>query len=411
MPSGPPPSDEPMPTRIGVLLAEDDPGMQTALRALLAEDPALEVLAVAADADEAIALAEQHRPDVCIVDVGMPGGGGPRATRVIRERGPGTEVLALSGHDDRGTVVEMLRAGACGYLVKAEDLDELLEAVHAAARGERPLSRQVAGGVVGELADHLAREDEAELLSRARTALFDRILERRSYAMVFQPVVDLRGGGILFFEALARFTAEPLRGPDAWLAEAAQAGRLVELELALAQAAFAHLPALPEATSLSVNVSPVTAARDELLAAIPRGGGDRVLLEITEHAPVDDYDALVPCIDRLREKGVRLAIDDAGAGFASLRHILKLTPDVIKTDMTLTRNIEHHRAERALTRALLAFASEMETTIVAEGIETHAEIEALKELGVTHGQGFHLGRPGPLRRWRRSDARAAASGA
>jgi EAL domain-containing protein (putative c-di-GMP-specific phosphodiesterase class I)/CheY-like chemotaxis protein len=379
---------------IRVVIAEDDATMRTALGALLARDPALTVLASGADADEAIDLCARHQPDVCLVDVTMPAGGGPRATRVIRERCPSTEVLALSGHEDRETVVEMLRAGACGYLVKGNDPDEVLAAVRGAARGQRPLSPVAADNVVDELADHLAREDEALLGRRETEHRLERVLSNGLLGIALQPIVELDSREAVAFEALARFSAEPVRSPALWFAEAADAGRLSELELAAVRAAFGRLPALPDGTQLSVNVSPSTAASDAFRRLLPSdASSERIIVEITEHAPIDDYEGFAPRIERLRRRGVRLAVDDAGAGFASLRHILQLSPDIIKTDMTLTRRIETDRAERALTRALISFAAEMGATIVAEGIESEAEVRTLRDLGVTYGQGFHLGRP------------------
>ena len=382
--------------------------MRTALGALLSQERVIELLGVGADADQAIELAERHQPHVCVVDVRMPAGGGPRATREIRRRCPGTEVLALSGADDRESVVEMLRAGACGYLVKGSDPDALVAAVLDAARGLRTLSPSVAEGVVDELAEHLAREDAERLRTHTRDERIARVLGNGLLDVALQPIVALATRETVGFEALARFATEPVRSPALWFAEAAETGRLLELELKAVRSALARLPELPDGTELAINVSPATAASDAFLAALPRGSAsERVVVEITEHAPIEDYEALAPSLRRLRRRGVRLAIDDAGAGFASLRHILRLAPDVIKLDMTLTRRIESDRAERALTRALISFAAEIDATIVAEGIESEAEIAALRELGVVYGQGYHLGRPAvALPRARSSATRA-----
>ncbi len=398
------------PKLVTVVLAEDDPGMRVALTALIDAAPPLQLLGVGADATEAIDLVARHRPEVAIVDVTMPGGGGVRATRGIRRECPTTEVLAFSGHEDREHVIEMIRAGACGYLVKGNDAAELVDAVLGAAGGTRPLSRQVSAHLVDELADHLAREDDEVLRQRAAATRIDHVVAHDLLDIAFQPIVDLRTHEVVALEALSRFTTEPKRGPDVWLAEAASVGRGVELELLAVRKALAQMDAVPDGVSMSVNLSPEAASSPALETLIPREHADRVILEITEHAPIDDYDAFVPCLDRVRRLGARIAIDDAGAGFASLRHILRLQPDVIKTDMTLTKHVADRQAERALTRALVAFAAEIGAIVVAEGIETAAQSDALTDLGVGHGQGFRIGRPAPMRRWRspHRDARTSA---
>jgi EAL domain-containing protein (putative c-di-GMP-specific phosphodiesterase class I) len=120
------------------------------------------------------------------------------------------------------------------------------------------------------------------------------------------------------------------------------------------------------------------------------------VLEITEHEAVEDYDDLVDALAPLRSLGAKVAIDDAGAGFASLRHTLRIAPDIVKLDMSLTRDIDGDRAKRALAAALVSFASEMGFALVAEGIETAAELTTVRELGVGYGQGFFLAEPGPL---------------
>ena len=119
-------------------------------------------------------------------------------------------------------------------------------------------------------------------------------------------------------------------------------------------------------------------------------------MEITEHEPVEDYLMLAAALAELRGLGARVAIDDAGAGFASLRHTLQLSPDILKLDVSLTRGIDEDRAKRALAASLITFARETEMAIVAEGIETPAELDTLLELGVPFGQGFHLAAPAPL---------------
>ena len=122
----------------------------------------------------------------------------------------------------------------------------------------------------------------------------------------------------------------------------------------------------------------------------------RLVLELTEHAVVQDYASLQVALHPLRQRGVRVAIDDAGAGYASMRHILQVRPDIIKLDMSLTRGIDQDFQRRAMASALIAFARETGSVIVAEGVETEAELAQLKRLGAANAQGFLLGRPKPL---------------
>ncbi len=140
---------------------------------------------------------------------------------------------------------------------------------------------------------------------------------------------------------------------------------------------------------------------DEFASLITDDAAPRVVVEMTEHAPVHDYDALTAALDPMRERGVRVAVDDAGAGFASLRHILLLRPDYIKLDISLCRGVGEDDARRAMARALVGFASETGSTVIAEGLESPADVAALRLLDVPLGQGYELGRPAPLGRFGR----------
>jgi EAL domain-containing protein (putative c-di-GMP-specific phosphodiesterase class I) len=130
--------------------------------------------------------------------------------------------------------------------------------------------------------------------------------------------------------------------------------------------------------------------------ALLEADAKRLVVEITEHEPVEAYDELAASLQPLRDLGVRIAIDDAGAGYASLRHTLAVSPDIVKVDISLTRSIDLDRGRRALASALISFADEMDMTIIAEGIETEAELTTLADLGVRYGQGYHLAEPAAL---------------
>src|SRR5207247_2304621 len=176
----------------------------------------------------------------------------------------------------------------------------------------------------------LDREHRTLETDRALTDRMWQVLKGRGLTIVYQPILRLADRRVSGFEALSRFAAVPLRGPDAWFAEAAEVGVLEELELTAIRAALPGLDAVPRDAYLSINLSPATAVTPglvDLMATVP---GERVVLEITEHAAVEDYDALSEALRPLRAFGVRLAIDDVGAGFSSMRHILRLQPDLLK---------------------------------------------------------------------------------
>jgi EAL domain-containing protein (putative c-di-GMP-specific phosphodiesterase class I) len=120
---------------------------------------------------------------------------------------------------------------------------------------------------------------------------------------------------------------------------------------------------------------------------------ERVIIELTEHVRIDDYDLLLDSLSRVRERGARLAVDDTGAGFASLGHILHLRPELIKLDCQFTRGIDTDPTRRSLAHALVSFAHDIGAEVVSEGIETAAELDAVRALGVPYGQGYFLSRP------------------
>ena len=382
--------------RISILIADDEQTVLDTLAAVVGLEPDLEVVAQARDASSAIDLASQQQPDVAILDVRMPGGGGPRAAREIIRRSPPTRVLALSAHEDATTVLTMLRAGAHGYVVKGDSTQEIVDAIHRCFREEPTLSGSVTNDLAHVLADGLHRITQGSRRQRDRHGRVRRILDGNRLSMVFQPIVDLKDGTLAGVEALARIASRPARPPDEWFAEADAVGLLREMELAAVRLALAELERLPITCYLSLNISPETAASPELAEVLGSAPLERLMLEVTEHAPVDDYTALTEALAPLREQGRRVAVDDAGAGFASLRHIVRLCPDLVKLDITLIRNIDGDEVRRAVVSALAAFASQIGARLVAEGVETAEELAALKAIGVRFAQGFYLGLPGEI---------------
>ena len=380
---------------IRVLIAEDDELARGALAELIQSEDGLELVAVAGDADEAVEMARQHQPHVALLDVRMPSGGGPTAARGIRLCSPQTRIVALSMHEDRATVLEMIRAGVVGYLVKGEPATLIMDAIRSSAKGRGAISDRVAGEVVGQLAGKLRRDEQQTRHRRARIERIQQVIAGEGLSMALQPIVDLLGGRVLGVEALARFPGRrKKRAPLAWLAEAESVGLRVDLEVATLRAALARIEDLPEGTFLSTNLSPSTAIAPAAREILEGGPAHRMVIEITEHAPVDDYDALNEALRAYRARGGRVAIDDAGAGFASLRHVVRLGPEFIKLDIALTREVDTDPLQRALTTALVTFAREIDAEIIAEGIESQAQLDTLLRLGIMLGQGYHLGPPG-----------------
>ena len=379
--------------RIRVLLADDEVQVLDVMTDLLRTDPTIDVVGRAQDAREAVELARAETPDVALVDVRMPGGGGAVATRGIRRGSPPTRIVAVSADSDPDTIVAMIEAGVSGYIAKGEPVEQILRAVHRAAQGKASLAVNEVTSTAELLVEHGRRRSRGE--HRATEDRIAQVIATSSIDMVFQPIVELPTGAVYGVEALARFRAAPRRGPDVWFAEAASVGMLVELEIAAIERALAHLDRIPGDTYLSLNVSPDTICSGELGAALGHRP-DRVVLEITEGSPLGDHERVNECLRPLRELGTRIAIDDVGAGYAALGRVVLLSPDFIKLDRTIVAGVATDRVRRSLVERLASFADDMTLGVVAEGIEEQRDLEELQALGVRFGQGFLLGRPGPI---------------
>ena len=380
---------------IRVLLADDEPGLRVALTELLSHEERVELVGTAADAEEAMRIAESNLPDVALVDVRMPEGGGPHAARGITRVSPGTRVIALSAYEDRTNVLEMLRAGAVGYLVKGTAADELVQGIEKVAQGGTSLSAEVMSGVVAELATQLRREEIERDADLALRGDIERLVTGHGLSMVYHPIMDPRdprgdrGGGARTVRLHPREAAGSLvrrgdrpraRSPTGAPHDEGGARRT------------------PEDPGRRVPVHQLLPSHRSLHRARRTAGrhGERIVLEITEHEAIDDYGGLAEALEPLRARGLGVAVDDVGAGYASLRHALQLAPDMVKMDISLTHDIDRDAGRRALAAALISFAAETDMTIVAEGIETAGELHALRQLGVRYGQGFYLARPAPL---------------
>lgn len=233
------------------------------------------------------------------------------------------------------------------------------------------------------------------------------VVHGRGRRAVLQPIVDLLSGQAVAAEGLTRFSApHPLQASATktshagqWFDDAARLGVREDLELATAVAVLDLLDAVPPTVALCVNLGPQTLLTDRLTTLLQGRDLSRVVLEITEHAPVQDYDALSAALRPYRAAGLRLAVDDAGAGYASLRHVLAMEPDLLKIDMALTRGADTDVARRTLLTALAGFAATTGCRLVAEGVETPGELAAIASCGITLVQGFVLARPSAMPAW------------
>lgn len=253
---------------------------------------------------------------------------------------------------------------------------------------------RVAAAMVGDLVSTGGRGQDRAVaeLERLVAALFG----PGGLRTVYQPVVRLGDGARVAVEALSRFDPELFATPDRAFAAATRFRRGVDLELLAVQRALARLPDLAPGLTMCVNLSAEALTDARVQTELLRHAGHRIAVEVTEHTQVDDYLTLISVTERLRAAGLMIAVDDAGAGYASLRHILQLKPDVIKLDIGLVRGIDQDSARQALARSLVGFAGDIGALLVAEGVETEAELNRLRELGVRYGQGFLLEKPAPL---------------
>lgn len=268
---------------------------------------------------------------------------------------------------------------------------EVQSVVRSAYGEDHVVAMQLAANLAALAIDHRARVAEPRgRRDRALRAEIEAIIARGDFAPVFQPIVELESRATVGYEALTRFAdGTP---PDVRFGQADVLGLGLELEAATLEAAFRASKTLPTNTWLNVNVSPQLVLTGEPLGTILRQWGKQAVLELTEHVAVDDYEALRCAIGRLGE-AVRLAIDDAGAGFASFRHILELSPHFVKLDLAIVRGIDADPARQAFVAGMRHFAVTTGCGLIAEGIETESELQTLRTLGISLGQGYLLGKP------------------
>lgn len=212
----------------------------------------------------------------------------------------------------------------------------------------------------------------------------------------FQPLVDLERGVVAGYEMLARFDHPLGSSPTEWFAAATTLGVVDELDRVVVELARRAVRQLPANTFLSVNVTGVGAISELVLQSVRRGPSlEPLVIEITEQAEIDDPERLGSAAGVFRSRGAMLAIDDAGAGYASLQRILSVRPQFIKLDRSLITGIHNDDAKAAATEMMGSLASRIDAWVVAEGVERLSELDRLLQMRVPLAQGYLFARPAP----------------
>jgi EAL domain-containing protein (putative c-di-GMP-specific phosphodiesterase class I) len=375
-----PPSSGTRPAR--VLLVDDDPLVVSTFRRLL-EVSGL-VVDVAGNGVEALGLFGERRYDAVLSDVSMPELDGLELLRELRGRDPDVPVILMTGGPTMRTAIRALEYGALEYLVKPIEVDDLVRAVTRATRLHRmTMAERHAGDLLG-----MGTTSRADLLST-----FDRAV--RGLWMAFQPIVSVRERRVIAYESLLRSAESALPNPGAMLDAAEKLSRLDQLGRVTRERTALAMESAPE-QMVFVNLHPKDLFDPELLeraSALSKMAG-RVVLEVTERASLDVGEHLKERIASLRSAGYRIAIDDLGAGYAGLSTFAQLEPEVVKLDMSLVRGVHQHKTKQKLVRSMVHLAREMGTMVIAEGIESEVERDALSELGCDLMQGYLFARPG-----------------
>jgi len=370
-----------------VLLVDDDAHLLHAWRRTLrAAGFAVEILE---DSLALPALLRGEAFEAVITDIRMSGLDGFAVLRAVRDAAPEVPVVLATGSADLRSAIQAVEAGAFRYLQKPVGAKELADTVGEAVRMHRiSRAREEAFRVVGEEAVQARARARLEL-----SELFDRALELRY--MAYQPMCDRRSGEPWAYEALLRTEEPRLARPMDFLAAAEDLDRLVDIGRAVRNDVSFALAQVPEGRSLFVNLHPVDLEDEDLYdpAAPLSRVAPRVVLEITERASLSDVPELASRLARLRALGFRIAVDDLGAGFAGLASFARLRPEVVKIDMSLVRGVETDPVRRKLVGSITRASHDLGILVVAEGIESEAEREALAVLEVDLLQGYLLGRP------------------
>jgi EAL domain-containing protein (putative c-di-GMP-specific phosphodiesterase class I)/FixJ family two-component response regulator len=377
-----------------VLVVDDNSANVDLLKALLKAEGIRRVICET-EGGRISSLLPAVKPDLVLLDLHMPHVDGYEVLDAIRQFAAGTylPVLVVTADVTPEARNRALAHGARDFLTKPLDVTETtLRIANLLETRQLYADLRRNSGVAGTT-EALPSSVPPDTQARTQT-----VLDERGITPAFQPVVELDTGMTIGYEALARFAQPHKRGPAGWFQDAFHVGLGVKLEwLALTQA-LPFLELIPTDTFLALNMSLATILHLQQERLCSDDLCPQIVIELTEHVPIEDYGALHDSLEDIRDHGARLAADDVGAGYAGFRHLIALEPDIIKLDISLVSGIHLNRSARALAKALVAFASDVGAVVVAEGVEEAPDLDELREIGVHWAQGYYLGHPSPSSR-------------
>lgn len=381
-------------TKGAVLVVDDDPAALRATARVLERDGYDVTLAT--DGMQAVQLAKANRFDAILSDISMPGMDGIHLLREVREHDLHVPVILITGQPAVTTAVQALDYGALKYLVKPAAAEELLEVM------ERAVQLHRMAHVKAEAAELLGRSGALGADRAGVEASFDRALE--SLWIAYQPIVSTRDHSVYGFEALLRSEEPSLPHPGAVLDAAERLSRVHELGRTIRRRAAGPMLEAPGRGMLFVNLHTTDLLDDDLWSSSSEltRMADRVVLEITERASLDEVKDVRSRVASLRELGFRIAVDDLGAGYAGLTSFALLEPEIVKLDMSLVRDIHTSATKQKIVRSMTQLSKDMGMLVVAEGVENVEERDTLVGLGCDLLQGYHLAKPGkpfPEAKW------------
>ncbi len=374
-----------------VMFVDDDPEITATFRRNFGREPYAVI--TANSAQEALGILDRESITIVVSDEHMPEMPGSEFLSIVRRRHPDTLRMILTGQASVETAIQAVNEGGIfKYLTKPCRTDELVTHIRQAL------------AVAASRRGTAAANDDGHAVQLAR---FQRATEQ--LWMAVQPVVSLREHRAYAYESLVRTTEPSVPHGGAFVELAESVDRMGDLERQIRRAVAAIAPNVPDDSLLFVNVHPASLDDPELYApdAPLAPYASRIVLELTERVALHTVSAVVQRVAALREQGYRIAIDDLGAGYAGLGTLALLHPEIVKLDMCLVRDIDTIHTKARLVEAMVTLCKDLGILVVAEGVETVAELDTLQSLGCDLIQGYLLARPGkpfPSLRWPESYA-------